>query len=374
MERPNTPQTLTPGQLLTGNFRRLRVLGVPIRLHFTFILLLAFLLVTGFGGRSSTGYVLYVGGLFLSVLLHELGHAWVSSQYGIRTLEIVMFPIGGVSRLARRSKPGEELWIAVAGPAVNLVLAVALYFVATSRSPILNLNGIDRATDENLATQLFLGNLALAGFNLLPAFPMDGGRILRAVLARFRSETEATQIAALAGRMLAFSMALYALLSGQYLLVFAAFFVYLGAAQEAAAALGRSLTSGIPVRAAMVTEFHTLTHDSTIRDAVNLTLATSQHDFPVMHGPQVVGLLSRQGLLRALAAQGADAYIAGVVEREFLALASDGDLADALPTMARAASCALVMHGEDLIGMLTPQNLSEFLMLRRFGMDPADIR
>ena len=103
--------------------------------------------------------------------------------------------------------------------------------------------------------------------------------------------------------MLAFSMALYALLSGQYLLVFASFFVYLGAAQEAAAALGRSLTAGIPVRAAMVTEFHTLTHDSTIRDALNLTLATSQHDFPVMHGLQVVGLLSRQGLLRALAAE-----------------------------------------------------------------------
>ena len=337
----------------------LRVLGVPIRLHFTFLLLLAFLLVTGLGARSSMGYVLYVGGLLLSVLLHELGHAWVSSQYGIRTIEIVMFPIGGVSRLARRARPAEELWIALAGPAVNLVLAVILYFVATTHSPILNLSGIDRATDENLPIQLLLGNLTLAGFNLLPAFPMDGGRILRAILARFKSETESTQIAALAGRLLAISMALYALLAGQYLLVFASFFVYLGAAQEAAAALGRSLTAGIPVRAAMMTEFHTLTHDSTIRDALNLTLATSQHDFPV---------------LRALAAEGADAYIASVVEREFLALASDADLADALPTMARAVSCAFVMKGEDLIGLLTAQNLSEFLMLRRFGMDPADIR
>ena len=374
MVPPTTSQPLSPVRLSSGSYGMFHVLGVPIRLHFTFILLLAFLLVTGFGGRSSTGYVLYVAGLILSVLLHELGHAWVSSQYGINTIEIVMFPIGGVSRLARRAPPSQELWIALAGPAVNLVLATLLYFVATTRSPIINLKGLDHATDENLATQLFLGNLALAGFNLLPAFPMDGGRILRAVLARFKSEIESTQIAALAGRMLAISLALYALLSGQYLLVFAAFFVYLGAAQEAAAALGRSLTAGIPVRAAMVTEFHTLTHDSTIRDAVNLTLATSQHDFPVMHGPQVVGLLSRQGLLRALAAEGADAYIAGVVEREFLALACDADLADALPTMARAVSCAFVMQGEDLIGLLTAQNLSEFLMLRRFGMDPADIR
>ena len=370
-----TSETLASGKLSSGSYGMMRVLGVPIRLHFTFILLLAFLLVTGFGGRSPMGYGLYVGGLLLSVLLHELGHAWVSNQYGIRTIEIVMFPIGGVSRLARRAKPAEELWIACAGPAVNLIIAMVLYFAATSAGPILSLKGLDRATDDNLATQLFLGNLALAGFNLLPAFPMDGGRILRAVLARFRTEIESTQIAALAGRMLAISMALYALLSGQYLLVFAAFFVYLGAAQEAAAALGRSLTAGIPVRAAMVTEFHTLTHDSTIRDALNLTLATSQRDFPVMHGPQVVGLLSRHGLLRALAAEGADAYIAGVVEREFVALASDADLADALPTMARAASCAFVMSQDDrLIGLLTAQNLSEFLMLRRFGMDPADVR
>ena len=376
MVRSTTSEPLSPGQLSSGSYGMLRVLGVPIRLHFTFILLLAFLLVTGLGGRSSTGYGLYVGGLFLSVLLHELGHAWVSSQYGIRTIEIVMFPIGGVSRLARRARPSEELWIALAGPTVNLAIATLLYFVATTRtSPVISLKGIDRATDENLATQLFLGNLALAGFNLLPAFPMDGGRVLRAMLARVKTEMEATQIAALAGRMLAISLALYALLSGQYLLVFAAFFVYLGAAQEAAAALGRSLTSGIPVRAAMVTEFHTLTHDSTIRDALNLTLATSQRDFPVMHGPQVVGLLSRQGLLRALAAEGADAYIAGVVEREFLALASDADLADALPTMAQAAACAFVMSEDDrLIGLLTAQNLSEFLMLRRFGMDPADVR
>jgi Zn-dependent protease/CBS domain-containing protein len=352
----------------------LRVMGVPIRLHFTFILLLAFLLVTGLGGRSSAGYLVYVSGLILSVLLHELGHAWVSSQYGIRTIEIVMFPIGGVSRLRRRARPSEELWIALAGPTVNLVLAVIFYFVATTHNPILNLSSIDKPTDENLATQLFLGNLALAGLNLLPAFPMDGGRILRAVLARFKPEAEATHIAALAGRMLAISLALYAMLSGQYLLVFAAFFVYLGAAQEAAAALGRSLTAGIPVRSAMVTEFHTLTHDSTIRDAVNLTLSTSQHDFPVMHGTEVVGLLSRQGLLRTLASEGADAYIASAVDRQFLTLPADADLAEALPSMARVAGCAMVMDKDQLIGLLTAQNLSEFLMLRRFGMDPGDIR
>jgi Zn-dependent protease/CBS domain-containing protein len=369
-----SPSTTTmKAENVPGNVGLLKVYGVPIRLHFTFLLLLALLLVSGLGGRSSGTYVLYVLGLVGSLLLHELGHAWVSRQYGIATLEIMMFPIGGVARLGRRAKPGEEVWIALAGPVVNLVLAVILYFVATSRNPILNLAGVNQATDENLWTQLFLGNVALAGFNLLPAFPMDGGRILRAILVRFKPEAEATQVAALAGRMLAMSLALYALFAGQYLVVFAAFFIYLGAAQEGAAAVGRSLTEGIPVRAAMVTEFHSLAHSSTIREAVNLTLATSQHDFPVMHGPQLVGLLSRQALLKALSTQGSEGYIAGHMERATLSLSPDDDLAEALPTIARGTTCAFVIEQDQLVGLLTSQNLSEFLMLRRFGMNPADI-
>ena len=128
-------------------------------------------------------------------------------------------------------------------------------------------------------------------FNLLPAFPMDGGRILRAVIARCRSEERATRIAAATGRMLAILLGLVGLLTAQFMLVFIAFFVYLGAAQEGAAVAGRSLTQGVPVRAAMITDYRTLPHGSTVRDAANLLLATSQQDFPVMHGDQVIGLL-----------------------------------------------------------------------------------
>lgn len=373
MVQSSTPESL-PGGRIPGSNRAFRVLGIPIRFHFTFLLLVAFLLVTGFGGRTPMGYGLFVGGLFLSVLLHELGHHWITKRYGIQTLEVVMFPIGGLARLSRRPKPNEELWIALGGPAVNVLLALGFYFAAISRNPILSLSGIDKSTDENLATQLFLGNLALAAFNLLPAFPMDGGRILRAILSKFKPEVEATQFAALAGRMLAISLALYALLAGQYLVVFAAFFVYLGAAQEAAAALGRALTSGIPVRMAMVRTFHTLDHNSTIRDAVSLTLATAQQDFPVMHGTQVVGLLSRNRMVQALAADGADAYIAGCMDRSYMHLSPDADLAESLPSMAGASTCAFVMDSDQLVGLLTPQNLSEFLLLRRFGLDPADVR
>ena len=155
------------------------------------------------------------------------------------------------------------------------------------------------------------------------------------------------------------------------MLVFIAFCIYLGAAQESAAAMGRSLTAGMPVRAAMVTEFHTLSHGSTIRDAANLLLATSQQDFPVVHGDQVLGLLGRNALLRALAHDGPEAYVGGAMDREPLKLFADQQLADVLPQMAQTGICALVMDPSDhLVGLLSAENLSQFLLLRRFGMEP----
>jgi Zn-dependent protease len=357
---------------LAGTVGSFRLFGVPVRFHFTFILLLVFLTVWGLGQKQPDAmYALYIVGLFASVLLHELGHAWVSSRYGIRTLEVVMYPIGGVSRLEQNPGPAQELWIALAGPFVNIVIAAGLLGFLYYRHQLVAVGDLVDPTDANLIERIAFGNLILAGFNLLPAFPMDGGRVLRAVIARYKPEDQATRIAAWAGRMLAISMGLYGLLSMQFMLVFIAFFVYLGAAQEGAAAMGRTLTQGIPVRAAMMTEYHTLPHGSTIRDAANLLLATSQQDFPVVHGQSVIGLLGRNALLRALAAEGPDAYVSTAMDREYPILSPDMDLAEALPQMAQAGSCALVMEGDRLLGLLTTENLSEFLMLRRFGMEPA---
>jgi CBS domain-containing protein len=205
-------------------------------------------------------------------------------------------------------------------------------------------------------------------FNMLPAFPMDGGRILRSILAMRRSEEQATQIAARAGRILAVGMGLYGLVTMHYLLIFIAFFVYLGAAQEGQAAMGRSLTHGLPVRSAMITRVHTLSHSQTIGDAARLTLETSQQDFPVLHGDAVVGLLDRNALLRALAAEGSDAYVAGVMNREFQRISPDASLADTLQLLASSGPCAVVMEGDRLAGLLTRENVSEFLVLRRLGL------
>jgi Zn-dependent protease/CBS domain-containing protein len=375
LDLPNGSSAAGRESPITGTIRAFRLYGVPLRLHFTFVLLLVFLIVIGLGGeQSSLMSVLYIGALFGSVLLHEVAHSIVSWKFGIRTLEIVMFPIGGVARLERNPKPREEFWISLVGPFVNLLIAAFLFTWLYSRGGLMHLAELVKPTDANLLERIAVGNLVLAAFNLLPAFPMDGGRILRSLLAERMPEDRASQIAARAGRMLAFVMGLYGLLSMHFLIVFVAFFVYVGAAQESAAATGRALTQGIPVRDAMVTRFHTLDHGNTIGDAARLLLETSQQDFPVLHAGQVTGLLGRTELLRAMALEGSEAYVAGAMDRDFLRLEPDLDLSEVLPKMAHAGACALVMDGEKLIGLLTSENLSEYLLLRRFGMTPSAVR
>lgn len=342
-----------------------------MRLHFTFVLLVVFLVAAGFqGGQSAINNAAYVLALFTCVLLHELGHVAVSKRYGINTAEIVLYPIGGVARLEKSPKPKEELWIALAGPAVNLLIAAALsafllpFGVAEAFATLRN------PTDGNLFARIAVGNLVLAAFNMIPAFPMDGGRVLRALLARWSSDDVATRRAAAAGRALAVLIGVYALVSFQFFLLFIAIFVYLGATQETAAVTGRALTTGARVRSAMVTEFETLQHGNTIREAANRLLATSQQDFPIVLGQQVIGLLGRNALLRGMAVDGPDAYVAGIMERNFPRVHPDDELEEVLAVMAQT-SCALVLDdAENLVGLLTRENLSEFLMLRKFGMEP----
>jgi len=338
-----------------------------VRLHFTFVLLLIFLLFIGIGGHQSGAMTaLYILGLFASVLLHELGHTLVARHYGIRTLEIVMYPIGGISRPERQPNAREELPIALAGPLVNFLIALALAAWVASQQGFVALEKLAEPTDANLAERIALGNLLLFLFNLLPAYPMDGGRILRSLLALRMPLEQATRAAAGAGQALAILMGLGGLLWGNFILMFVALFVYLGAFQEGAAARGRQLTAGYPVRAAMITDFRTVQHGDRIRDAGNLLLTTSQHDFPVMHAASVVGLLTRAALVKAMLNEGPEGYVAGAMDRDFVRLKPDMPLSEALPQVAVPGACALVMDEEDhLVGMLTSEKLSEFVLLRQ---------
>jgi len=352
-----------------GTVGNVRLFGIPVRLHFTFVLLLVFLIFIGISGKQTgAATAVYILALFASVLLHEMGHVLVARWHGVRTREIVMYPIGGVSRLESQPKARQELLISTAGPLVNLLIAVILFAAQRNFLPIETLR---IPTDANLMERIAIGNLLLGLFNLLPAYPMDGGRILRSAIAFWKPEDEATQIAASAGQFLAVAMGLFGLLSGNFLLLFVALFVYLGAQQEGAAARGRSLTSGFPVRAAMVTDFHTLSHGNTIREAGDLLLATSQQDFPVMHGDEVTGLLTRPALMRAMLREGPDAYVAGAMDRDFPRVPPDMDLATAVPLLSAAGSSALVMDGDRLVGLLTAENLYEFILLRQVSIAQA---
>jgi Zn-dependent protease len=353
----------------SGTLGVIHVFGVPVRFHFTFILLLIFLLFIGVGDRQSgLMTALYVLALFASVLLHELGHTLVAHQYGIRTTEIVMYPIGGVSRPERIPKGREEFWIAISGPLVNGLIAAGLFGWLATQHQFLPIELLREPTDANLVERIATGNFLLFIFNLLPAYPMDGGRVLRSALMLWMAEEEATRIAASAGQALAAMLGLYGLLSSNFIVVFVAMFIYIGASQEGAALRGRLLTSGVPVRAAMITDFRTLAHGESIRDAGNLLLATSQHDFPVMHGDQVLGLLTRAALLRAMMTEGPDAYVASAMDRNPQRVSPDTPLSGVLQDISGMRACALVMDGEKLVGLLTSENVSSFILLRQVSM------
>jgi stage IV sporulation protein FB len=346
-----------------------RILDIPIRIHFTFLLLVIwFALSARTWGQTAAGAVFFLLLVFLCVALHELGHAAMAKRFGVRTHEIVLYPIGGIARL--ESMPGgrAELAIALAGPAVNLLLALALI------APVLFAHGPDpgaiAAAFEAgaLAPRLLAVNALLFLFNLIPAFPMDGGRVLRALLSLSLSQERATEIAAAVGQGIAILLGLAGLVLGNFLLMFVAFFVFLGAGQEASYVRQRTTVEGRRVREAMITRFETLTPNATLADAARHLLDTHQQDFPVLDAwGRVSGVLTRARLLRALAGAGPDTAVLEVMDREVHAVAPDDDMELAFTRLRETPSSTLIVleDGERLVGMVTLENLAEFIEVAR---------
>jgi Zn-dependent protease len=305
----------------------------------------------------------FVLALFVCVVAHEYGHALTARHYGIRTREITLLPIGGVARLERMpDDPRQELWVALAGPAVNVVIAGALFvwLLATGGLVPLAQVGVERGS---FLERLMIVNLFLAGFNMLPAFPMDGGRVLRAVLARRMEYTRATQTAANVGQGMAFLFG-FAGLFGNPMLLFIALFVWIGAAQESTAVQLKSALGGIPVARAMLTDFRTLEPGDSLARAAELILAGSQHDFPVTDSGRLMGVLTRADLIEGLSAQNMQRPVAEVMQREFQT-ADSSDMLEA--AMARLQACACrtlpVVHEGRLVGLVTMDNIGEFVLI-----------
>src|SRR5881227_3047736 len=277
-----------------------RVAGIQLRIHITFLLLIAWLAFGYYaqgGSAAAASRVIFVLLLFLCVVLHEFGHAFAAKAFGINTPDITLLPIGGVARLERMpEEPVQELIIAVAGPLVNVVIALGLLVAG-------GLQAFNPATVEGgggLIAQLLTINIMLVLFNLLPAFPMDGGRVLRALLATRMSYARATQVAASVGQGFAFVFGFLGLLWNPFL-IFIALFVYIGASQEATLAQMKDISRRLPVSSAMVREFRSLPKTATLEEAADALLATSQHDFPVLDETgNVAGVLTRQDLFASL--------------------------------------------------------------------------
>ncbi len=344
------------------SFRLITIAGIPIRIHFTFLLFLAWVSASG-SSKDSYALVTFVISIFVCVLLHELGHALVAKHHGVITRDITLYPIGGVAMLDNRPNPKQEFWISLAGPAVNLVLAViigAAIFVLESGFGRL-LGDLQKAS---LLDALLIANLTLAIFNMIPAFPMDGGRVLRAALAQKLPEARATQIAGGIGQGLAILLGLAGVFTHGYILMLIAFFVFLGASQEVTSTVTRSFLHGHVVADAMLTNFQTIRTGDSLERAANMLLDGSQNDFPVMNGDEVLGILLKNSIVRGLAEEGPTTYVASRMQRDYKYTSREAPLELAFEMFPQAdPSPILVMDNEKLVGMLTIENLSEFVML-----------
>jgi Zn-dependent protease len=344
------------------------IAGIGVYMHATFLLLILFILgLYLHQGRTLEGAlagILFILVIFGCIVLHELGHALTARKYGIRTRDITLLPIGGLARLERMPDvPIQELWVALAGPAVNAVIATALYVgdlvvgVSPQLQPFHWLGG-------SFLNRLMVVNLWLLAFNLIPAFPMDGGRVLRAILATRMEYTRATVLASRIGQAIAYVFGFVGLFTDPFL-IFIALFVWMGAEQEAAIVQVHTSLGGIPVQQAMLTEFRTLNPDDALQTAIDYTLAGGQQDFPVVFGDHVLGVLSREDVFRTIAQRGSDIHVRDAMNREFQIVDSHDMLERALLVLHHSKCRSLpVVHDGQLVGMLTTDNVGEFLMIQ----------
>ncbi len=347
-----------------------RIAGIAIYLHWTFLALVAWIFASYVSQGQTVGTALFGVGFILAVfgciVLHELGHALAARRYGIGTHDITLLPIGGVARLEKMpDQPLEELVVAAAGPAVNVVIAAALWLYLAAFDPQTPLH-IGLPTEASFLQSLMAMNIVLVVFNLIPAFPMDGGRMLRALLALRMPYQRATHIAASIGQLLAIVFAFAGLFwVGNPLLVFVAIFVYLGAGAEARLADVRMLLRGIPVREAMITRFQTLHPDDPLQRAVDELLAGWQTDFPVVENGALVGMLRRNDVVAALQERGPYVPVRELVTTDCPSL-SHRDLLERVMQEFNAGTCTTLPVLEDgrLVGLLTNENLGELMMVR----------
>ena len=345
-----------------------RFAGIDVFMHFTFLLLIGWVALLHWRQGQSIAAVIagvaFILVVFLCVVLHEFGHALTAKRYGIKTRDIILLPIGGVARLERLpTNPLQELWVALAGPAVNIVIAAVLFvwLKATANFEPMQMLTV---TTGPFFERILAVNLFLVAFNMIPAFPMDGGRVLRAILATRKEYSRATQIAASIGQGIAVFFGFIGILYNPLLLLIA-FFVWIGAAQESSMAQMQSAIGGIPVEHAMLTDFKTLQKDDSLEKAIELTLAGSQKDFPVVSNGDIEGILTQSDLMKALSARDQHPTVTSAMQNDFVTVDSLEMLETAFAKL-KDCNCHTLpvkLNGK-LVGLLTMDNLGEYMRIQ----------
>ncbi|MCA0872064.1 site-2 protease family protein [Seohaeicola saemankumensis] len=353
---------------MTWSFSLGRLLGSELRVHITFFLLLAWI---GFAAYGTSGWagamvnIAFVLALFACVVAHEFGHALMARRYGIRTPDITLLPIGGLARLERMpEKPGEEIAVALAGPAVNVVIWAVLTAFGAKTS--LALTDLDQ-TSAGFLQRLAVVNLFLALFNMIPAFPMDGGRVLRALLCLRMDRVAATRAAATAGQIVAFFLGFMGLSSGNPVLVLIAVFVFVAANAESQDVAMRSVARRLMARDAMITRYESLAPQDTVATAATTLIRTTQHEFPVLGSDgALLGFVTRAALFEALAHDAPRTRpVTEIMTADIPRVALATGLETVLATLHDGApAIAVCTETGQMLGYITRENVGELMVVQ----------
>lgn len=373
---------------MNWSFRIAQIVGIDIRVHVTFFLIL---LLGAFQWSGTTpdsllgatfGVVLMIL-LFTSVTLHELGHSLMARRFAIPVKAITLLPLGGVAEIERNpEKPLHDLLISVAGPLVNIAIAGVLLLLIGVSSPLALLNGHglmphrgNEPSFDTLLAWLLTANISLFVFNLIPAYPLDGGRILRAVLAMILGYPKATTIAATIGQSIAIVLGVFGLLSGNFILALIAVFVFFGASQETAEVAMKSVLTTRQAGDACNKDVPILMSGDRVSKVVEVLLNSPQQEFPVKQGTILLGIVTRDSVLRALASSRDDLYVTEIMHRDYLRVNATQTLDEARDAMAQKQSpVAAVYAGDRYIGLLSERDLQEAFTILSFVQRQAKAR
>ncbi len=359
------------------SFKIGRAFGIELRVHITFFLIVAWAAyVWGVSyGHGTAGAVygsLLILLLFVCVVIHELSHSRMAQHYGAEVRSITLLPIGGLALLKDMPEdPRKEMWVSVVGPLSNIVIAIplALLLLATpGRAVPESAEGfLDLVTGISLrgaVTYLFVINIMLALFNLIPAFPLDGGRVFRSILAQHMPFPRATRMAVVTGQLFALFMALAGIWLGAWIWVLIAIFIYLGADAEGSQAEMKSKLSKLKVADAVTGRMKVLSPEQSLGEVVSFTLHSYQEDFPVVNEGALVGVLTRADLIKGLGQGGTETTVGEAMETSFPVVSPDAPFSEVYDKInqTRVKAVPVVDEGR-LLGMVTLEHLSEVFML-----------